>query len=779
MAEFLIELLCEEIPARMQARGASELGRLFAEAMAARGVAAVAETFVTPRRLALIARALPAHTEPTREERRGPRADAPEGAISGFLKSAGVARDALDARDDAKGRFLYAVIEKPGRAIADVLADAVPEAVGKLAWPRSMRWGAASVSMDSPRWVRPLSGVVALLDDAIVPMTILGLEAGDTTRGHRFMSHAPVTIASVRTYASQLRDVHVILDAAERARMIEAGARAAAAAHGLVLIEDAGLVADNAGLTEWPVALLGRFDPAFLEVPREAIQLTMRVNQKYFACVDAGGALAPAFVCVANIAAADGGAGIVEGNRRVLAARLSDARFFWEQDRAKPLEAYLPGLERIVFHEKLGTMRDKAERVARLARWLAESGAVPGADPDLAERAGRLAKADLVTAMVGEFPELQGVMGGHYALASGEDPAVAAAVRDHYRPVGPSDAVPVEPVSVAVALADKLDTLATFFFEELKPTGSSDPFALRRAGLGVLSVLITSGIRVRISDAIQCSLAIYVGVKIGREQSTKLEGVFAGLMAADLEIPVGQVAELEQSFVDRTTSEEAVERLFGEPTLRTFRELNAFLADRLKVQQREAGVRHDLIDAVFALGNEDDIVRLLARVHALQAFITTPDGANLLAAYKRAANILAIEAKRDNVERFGAPSPSLAPLAFPSPRRGEGGRSDATTLPPAGGGTAAQPQGEGSGTSEQVLAAVLATVTAEATAAVAAEDFTAAMAALAQLRGPIDAFFAATMVNDADPGVRLGNLALLQRFVDAVNTIADFSRIEG
>ena len=372
MADFLLELLTEEIPARMQARAAEDLGRLFAEAMAARGVAVTPETHVTPRRLALIARGLPDTTQATREERRGPRADAPEGAIAGFCKSAGVERAALEPRDDPKGRFLYAVIDKPGRPLADVLAQAVPEAVSRFAWPKSMRWGTASVSMDSPRWVRPLSGVVALLDEAVVPMTILGHASGRTTRGHRSMSSGPVEIGSAATYEAQLRAAHVILDAAERRRIVENGARAAAAAAGLVLIEDPGLVAENAGLTEWPVPLLGRFDPMFLDVPREAIQLTMRFNQKYFACTDAGGTLAPAFVCVANIAAADGGAGIVEGNRRVLAARLSDARFFWEQDRAKRLEDWLPGLERVVFHEKLGTMLDKAHRVAKLARWLVD-----------------------------------------------------------------------------------------------------------------------------------------------------------------------------------------------------------------------------------------------------------------------------------------------------------------------------------------------------------------------------------------------------------------------
>jgi len=792
VADFLLELLTEEIPARMQAKAADDLGRLFAEAMAARGLAVTPETHVTPRRLALIAHGLPAATQPTREERRGPRADAPEGAIAGFLKSAGVERAALEPRDDPKGRFLYAVIDKPGRPLADVLAEAVPETVAKLAWPKSMRWGAASTSMDSPRWVRPLSGVVALLGEAIVPMTILGHASGRSTQGHRFMSSGALEIASPATYEAQLRAAHVILNAAERRQIIENGARAAAASAGLVLIEDPGLVAENAGLTEWPVPLLGRFDPAFLDVPREAIQLTMRVNQKYFACADAGGALAPAFVCVANIAAADGGAGIVEGNRRVLAARLSDARFFWEQDRAKPLADYLPGLDRVVFHEKLGTMRDKAERVAKLARWLVTSGAVnpqpvipgltrdppasvgnvrvggteadgfrlEGRDDDvealatLAERAGLLAKADLVTAMVGEFPELQGIMGSYYATASGEPPEVAAAIRDHYRPVGPGDFVPTEPVSVAVALADKLDTVFAFFLVHEFPTGSKDPYALRRAALGFISLCLNSYIRVQLLDAIAfleeewtlwCQIIFgTLGNMVLNQQAAEEE---VGSVAKSLTSQqAGKWVLPREIRVNVTSIDMSKERDRLDAASAIFQSLEniprhaliIFFMDRLKVQQREAGVRHDLIDAVFALGNEDDLVRLLARVHALQAFIGTPDGTNLLAAYKRAANILAIEAKRDGVERFEAPLPA-----------------------------------------DHTLAAALTRVTRESTAAIAAEDFTQAMAALARLRAPIDAFFTATMVNDPDPAIRHANLALLQRFTDAVHAVADFSRIEG
>ena len=796
VADFLLELLTEEIPARMQAKAAADLGRLFAEAMAARGVAGVAEVHVTPRRLALIARGLPAATQATREERRGPRADAPEGAILGFCKGAGVAREALDARDDPKGRFLYASIERSGRALADVLAEAVPEAVGKLGWPKSMRWGAASVAMDSPRWVRPLSGVVALLDGAVVPMTILGMAAGRVTRGHRFMHSGPIEIASVATYEAQLRAAHVILDAAERRRLIEEGARAAAGAAGLVLVEDAGLVAENAGLTEWPVPLLGRFDPAFLDVPREVIQLTMRTNQKYFACTDVGGALAPAFVCVANIAAADRGAGIVEGNRRVLAARLSDARFFWEQDRARGLDAMLPALERVVFHEKLGTMRDKAERVARLARWLVESGAVkptpviPGltrdlpasvgtdriggteeggsrlggrddgveALADMAERAGRLAKADLVSAMVGEFPELQGVMGGYYAAGAGEAAEVAAAVRDHYRPVGPGDFVPVEPVSVAVALADKLDTIVSFFTIGEAPSGSRDPYAIRRAAITLISVLFKNSVRFPVfaaiafiirgrTDRIHTDISAYLHELA---ETLHKRAAWLKLVALDPENRTG-IKQLEPAINPDNLKRlglDVLERAAPGGTKHLLERCIAvvdFLIERLKVQQREAGVRHDLIDAVFALGGEDDLVRLLARVHALQAYIATANGANLLAAYKRAANILAIEAKRDNVTRFDG-------AVFAD------GRQSAHDGP---------------------LALLLDQTRFNAIEAVRSEDFESAMGSLAQLRKPLDAFFEAVMINDPDRDVRSMRLALLQRFTDAVNAIADFSRIEG
>lgn len=670
MADFLLELLCEEIPARMQAGARAELERLFRRALEAAGVVpGELAVWSTPRRLALIARALPLATEAVREEAKGPPEGAPDAAIEGFCRKQGVARDALELREVKGRKTWFAVIDRPGLPIAAVLAEAIPAIIRDFSWPKSMRWGAASLSTDSLRWVRPLAGILALLDDEVVPCEVGGIVAGRTTLGHRFHAPGPITIARVGDYPAALRAAHVIVDHEERQSLIREGARAAAAAAGLTLVEDEGLVVENAGLTEWPVPLLGRFDPAFLEVPGEVIQLTARVNQKYFVCERPEGGLADAFVCVANIAARDP-AVVVDGNRKVLAARLSDARFFWEQDQKTPLAEHANKLSRITFHEKLGTVADKVERVAKLARWLCEEGIVK-ADPALAEQAARLAKADLVTEMVGEFPELQGLMGGYYAAKEGLPSEVAAAIRDHYKPIGQGDEVPTAPVTVAVSLADKLDTLKSFFAIDEKPTGSKDPFALRRAALGIIRLITENGLRMSVAEG----------------------------------------------------------------------ELLDFFADRLKVQQREAGVRHDLIDAVFALGGEDDLVRLLARVHALQDFIATEDGANLLAGYKRAANIL----KKEGFEAEGA---EAAAAHAPEP-------------------------------AEQALIDALAAATPRAEAAVEAERFTEAMAALATLRAPIDRFFDEVTVNDPDASKRAARLALLARFRDAVHRVADFSRIEG
>lgn len=717
MTDFLLELRSEEIPARMQAGARAELERLFRRELEAAGVSAGEVTvWSTPRRLALIARNLPDATQAVSEEAKGPPEGAPDAAIDGFCRKNGVTRDQLELRD-VKGRNTwFAVIDRPGRATRDVLAEAIPSLIRDFAWPKSMRWGAASISTESPRWVRPLSGIVAILGEELVECTAGDVASGYATLGHRFHHAGEITIGGAHDYAEKLRACHVIVDHEERAAIIREGAARAAADAGLKLVADEGLVVENAGLTEWPVPLLGRFDEAFLDVPPEVIQLTARVNQKYFVCEQADGKIANAFICTANIAA-DDPAVVVDGNRKVLAARLSDARFFWEQDRKTPLADHAKKLERITFHEKLGTVADKVERVARLARWLVEEGIVKDAGPDQAEQAARLAKADLVTEMVGEFPELQGLMGGYYARAEGLSDAVADAVRDHYKPVGQGDEVPTAPVTVAVSLADKLDTLMQFFRIGEGPTGSKDPFALRRAMLGAIAIIHLNGLR----------------LPLHRMLETSFEGRIEGGAGS--------------RFMD-------------------------FAVERLKVQQRETGVRHDLFDAVFHKSTEDDLVRLLARVHALQAFMASEDGANLLAGYKRAANILKKEdwhgiegeiaqtGEEDPLALVDDPDMKAVIDAKMSERREN---QLSYTLEPA----------------EQALVDALDAAEPRADAAIAAEDFAGAMSALASLRAPIDAFFEEVTVNDADPDKRRARLALLARFRAAVHNVADFSRIEG
>ncbi len=802
MTDFLLELRSEEIPARMQAKAREDLAKLFTAELAKAGIATSAiVTYATPRRLTLIARDLPLETAAVSEETKGPKTSAPPQALEGFLRKTGLTREQLIDRNGT----LFAVTEKPGRATAAVLAEAIPAIVRAFPWPKSMRWGDASASTESLRWVRPLQGIVALLGEEIVPFEIAGIASGAATLGHRFHHPYQITIGGAHDYVEKLRACHVIVDHDERATLIRDHAREAAMQAGLELIEDEGLVAENAGLTEWPIPLLGQFDPAFLDVPPEVIQLTARVNQKYFVCRSADGKLANAFVCTANIAAHDGGAKIVEGNRKVLAARLSDAKFFYDTDLKVPLEEQAEKLSKIVFHEKLGTVADKVDRVAKLARWLVEEGIVtsapaplplaggvgggpdatttaafeanPSPDPSrkregsselaaLAERAARLAKADLVTGMVGEFPELQGLMGGYYAAAQGEHPAVATAIRDHYKPVGQGDDVPTDPVTVAVSLADKLDTLRGFFLIEELPTGSKDPFALRRAALGVIRLIVANGLRGELGSwlnkAVDLHLATYLksGGRTVPADGMYLEvGDTARLMAGGIELINFPVADDAPCYAGLRAA-----GLHPSPPI-------DFFADRLKVQQREAGVRHDLIDAVFALGGEDDLVRLLARVHALQAFVTTEDGTNLLAGYKRAANILKKE----------APS-------SPSPLRGEGrGEGLPSSAAP---GTAPHPDPLPGGEREKMLSytpepAETALMTAldsaepRATAAIAREDFAAAMAALASLRAPIDAFFDSVIVNDSDPAKRSHRLQLLERVRAAVHNVADFSKIEG
>ena len=794
MTDFLLELRSEEIPARMQAKAKDDLARLFADEIAKAGLKADAiETFATPRRLALIARGLPDQTESVSEERKGPRANAPEQALAGFLRSTDLTREQLTERDGV----LFAVIDKPGRPTSDVLGVAIETIIRAFPWPKSMRWGATSTTMEMTRWVRPLQGIVALFGRNIIRVHVADVLSGGETVGHRFHSSGLVSITEPDTYIEQLRAAHVIVHLSERRKLIEDGAAKAAAAAGLTVIPDEGLVLENAGLTEWPVPLLGRFDPAFLDVPREVIQLTMRTNQKYFACADADGKLANAFICTANLSPSDGGAAVIAGNEKVLSARLSDAKFFWEQDLKVKLEDQALKLKDIVFHEKLGTVADKVERVAKLARWLVENGIVTphlaerqrGAPPSasevsadriladartstsltlgeedlaqMAETAARLCKADLVTGMVGEFPELQGIMGGYYARVQGHPDAVADAIRDHYKPVGQGDDVPIAPVTVAVSLADKLDTLACYFYLGELPTGSRDPYALRRSALGAIRLIEMSNIRLPL-------------VSVLPEHFKSVEAHAERVVARD---------------ADRAKLAAGVEPGTIVLTLGNFDDdvigLLDFFADRLKVQQREAGVRHDLIDAVFALGGEDDLVRLLARVKALQGFVTTDEGKNLLAGYKRAANILKKEGFEPLPFRGGAgggdstreTTPALIP--HPNPVRPVLGRP--------GDDLGRTPEGEGlqiplsytPEPAEHALINALDSAEPLATAAIAREDFEGAMAALASLRAPIDAFFETVTVNDSDPAKRDARLALLARVRDAVHRVADFSKIEG
>ena len=733
MTDFLLELRCEEIPARMQLKASDDLARLFTEELAKAGLKPESiDSFVTPRRLALIARNLPLETAAVSEEFKGPRTAAPAQALEGFLRKTGLAQDQLEDRDGV----WFATVNKAGRATAEVLAEAIPTIIRAFPWPKSMRWGTASQTTESLRWVRPLQGIVAIFGEDLVDIEIEGVRSGYATLGHRFHHPGEITIGSAHDYVEKLRACHVIVSHQERQLIIEAKAADAAAAHGYSVIEDRGLVAENAGLTEWPVPLLGDFDPAFLEVPPEVIQLTLRINQKYFVLRDASGQLAPAFICTANIEAKDGGAAIIAGNRKVLAARLSDARFFWDQDRKTKLEDHARKLERITFHEKLGTVADKVERVAKLARWLVEEGIVKGADPDLAEQAARLAKADLVTEMVGEFPELQGVMGGYYARAEGLPDAVADAIRDHYKPIGQGDEIPCAATTVAVSLADKLDTLVAFFAAGMFPTGSKDPFALRRSALAILSLLTENGLRMPLASAISYSFDLIRRSFLNTQLMTELSKLRGKDIAGNQEhldrLMVSIMAGFNPDRAWTDMERDAATALVGE--------LLDFFADRLKVQQREAGVRHDLIDAVFALGGEDDLVRLLARVTALQSLVATDDGINLLAGYKRAANIL---------KKEGVKTAAKVELTY-VPEQAEAG-----------------------------LIAALDIAEPRATAAVGAEDFEGVMAALATLRAPIDAFFEAVTVNDADPVKRSARLALLARVREAVHAVADFSKITG
>ena len=681
MAELLFEILSEEIPARMQARAAEDLQRLTGDALKAAGLGVTKiESFATPRRLVLVVDGIPEAQPDVKEERKGPAVGAPDKAIDGFLGSVGLTLEQCEKRDVKGKDFWFAVIEKKGRATAEVLAEILPDVMAKLPWPKSMRWGAGDT-----RWVRPIHSILALFAGRVINFEFAGVHSSDATSGHRFLAPAVQRVGNFADYQTRLREAYVMLSADERREVMLTDADRLADAEGLRVRPDPALFNEVSGLIEWPVALLGRIDDAFMDVPAEVLTESMRAHQKYFALETKDHKLAPYFITVANMLTDDGGAAVIAGNERVLRARLSDARFFWDQDRKARLESRVAKLGEITFHAKLGTVAEKVDRTESLAALLCDY--IPGADRNAATRAAHLAKADLTSGMVGEFPELQGIMGRYYALNDGEDADVAEAIAQHYSPKGPGDSCPTAPTAIAVALADKIDSLAGFFAVGEKPTGSRDPFALRRAALGVIRIITENGLRIPLGLVFKAA-----------DSSGKL----------DLD------------------------------------EMLAFFADRLKVQMREKGVRHDLIEAIFALGGEDDLVRLLTRVDALTALLGTEDGANLLTAYRRAANIVAIEEKKDKTAYDGAVDAAL--LAEPQERR----LNEVLEL------------------EEQALALTLD-----------AEKYGDAMAALAHLREPVDAFFDHVTVNADDKALRANRLRLLSRIRSALNRVADFSKIEG
>lgn len=786
MPDLLLELFSEEIPARMQRRAAEDLKKLVTDALVNAGlVYEGAKAFATPRRLALTVGGIPARSQDVREERKGPRIGAPDGAIAGFLKGAGLSSidEAKIETDPKKGDFYVAVIEKPGVAAETVLADALPKIISEFPWPKSMRWGASSAAPGTLRWVRPLHAIVATFgpeteDPSVISFAVDGVTAGDVTFGHRFMAPAPIRVRRFDDYQPALEAAHVVLDADRRKDIILHDARDRAFALGLDLIEDEGLLEEVAGLNEWPVVLVGSFDGAFLAIPDEVIRTTIRVNQKCFVLRDPKtGRLANRFVMIANIEASDGGAEIIAGNQRVIRARLSDARHFWETDQrslpdhdtapmrdaaarlhldlSRPLDQRMAKLAStdVVFHEKLGTQGQRVERLVGLAGAVADLiSRRPGffggellSVEDLAreqvayrrkvQRAAALAKADLPTEMVGEFPELQGLMGRYYAIAQGEDASVAAAIEDHYKPQGPGDRVPTDPVAIAVALADKIDILVGFWAIDEKPTGSKDPYALRRAALGVIRIVLDNSVRIPLAPVIGLARFV-IWAALGRMEFSSVLGRLNDVREF---LPGGSVA-IDHDALTRAGFAVRKEQL--DAIIRsTVKDLLAFFADRLKVQLREQGAHHDLVDAVFALGNQDDLLLIVRRIEALGAFLDGEDGRNLLAGYRRAANIL-----RDEEKKGG-------------PIRGDAGP----------------------GTEPEEIALHAAVIAAEDAArrAVAAEDFAAAITALAQLRVPVDAFFDKVLVNDPDPAVRSNRLRLLNRIREATLTVADFSKVGG
>jgi glycyl-tRNA synthetase beta chain len=717
MAELLLELFSEEIPARMQARAAEDLKRLVTEGLEAHGLAAgEAKAFATPRRLALVVEGVPAKSPDISEERKGPRVNAPEQAIAGFVKSAGLRsiKDAQVVKDDKKGDFYAVRIDKPGRPANEIVAEVIPAVAARFPWPKSMRWGSGRTI-----WVRPLHSIVCLIDGKVVRFAIEDVEAGRATRGHRFYGNDPFEVGGAADYAKALKAHKVILDPAERAGLIAEQARALAREHRLTLVEDEALLAENAGLTEWPTVLMGTFDEVFLEVPAECLMLSMKQHQKCFSLKHPRtGKLANRFLLVSNLSPKNGGKAIIAGNEKVIAARLSDARFFWEQDKKRPLDEMAAALAGITFHEKLGSQKDRVERIAELAWQVA--GAVD-ADKDDARRAAQLAKADLVSGMVGEFPELQGLMGRYYAETAGAKPEIARAIELHYKPKGPSDTVPKveegDAVAAAVALADKLDTLVGFWAIGEKPTGSGDPYQLRRAALGVIRIVLENDLRLDLWNVSTHARAGYKG-----------------------RLPEPALDEPRDNEPVVETVRRAAEALYGD--------LLSFFADRLKVHLREKGARHDLIDAVFSLGGQDDLALIVKRVEALGEFLKTEDGEHLLVGVRRAVNIIRDEEKKEKRSYAGAADPTLL----------------------------REPQ-------EKALFAAIQKVKKDTAAAINVENFAGAMRALAELRAPVDAFFDKVTVNVADgpdaARLRANRLALLSEIRAATLTVADFSKIAG
>jgi glycyl-tRNA synthetase beta chain len=759
MPDLLLELFSEEIPARMQGRAADDLKRLVTDAMVEAGLTySGGRAFSTPRRLALALSGLPKVTPETVEERRGPRTDAPEKALEGFLRATGLSRGELEVRDDKKGQVYFAATRRPGRPAAAVVAEAVTGAVRNFPWPKSMRWGEGSL-----RWVRPLHSILCILSDEagaeVVPLEVDGVPSGDVTRGHRFMGSLDAfRVTGFEDYAHRLEAAKVVLDPEERARRIKADAATLAFARGLEVVPDPGLLAEVSGLVEWPVALMGKIDDAFLDLPPEVLQTSMREHQKFFSVRDNTGRIGH-FVTVANIEAPDGGKAILEGNGRVLSARLADARYFWENDLRKVREVGMEGLakplEGVTFHAKLGTQAERVRRIEALAREIAPK---VGAKPDLAAEAARIAKADLASEMVYEFPELQGTMGRYYAEAAGHDSGVPEACEEHYRPLGPSDAVPTGPVSVAVALADKLDMLTGFWAIDEKPTGSKDPFALRRAALGVIRLVLENAARVALSHSIE-KAGITLTEQIQSRALADAEREYAKetkRLARDYGIPEEDALNYREGFEDDIVAKEASAQAITDRFMPKSRnvvadtpisertDLLTFFADRLKVYLRDQGIRHDVIQACFELGGQDDLVLLVNRVRALQDFLGTNDGENLLIAYRRAANIVSAEEKKDGVEYSMPPENKFAELP-----------------------------------EERDLFAALDLAEPAIAAALKLEDFAAAMTEMARLRAPIDAFFDKVTVNAENPVVRRNRLCLLTRVRQVMRQVAIWDAIEG